>query len=77
MSEPRHWISHDPLIAAAKLVPGTKVIDLANYYCSVDRCPSVVGNVIVYRDTQGHITETYAQTLAPAIEDALRHALSH
>lgn len=65
----------DPLIVAATLVPGTTVIDLTPYYCDDDRCPSVIGNVIVYRDTRGHLTTTFARTLAPALEDGIRQAL--
>lgn len=64
----------DPLVAAADLVPGTTVIDLTPFYCTVDRCPAVIGNVIVYRDTN-HITATFAKTLATPLEDGLRRAL--
>ncbi len=65
----------DPLIAAADLVPGATLIDLTPYFCTADRCPSVIGNVIVYRDLASHLTTTYAKTLAPAIEDGVRRAL--
>lgn len=65
----------DPLIAAATLVPGTTLMDLTPYYCRGDRCPSVIGNVIVYRDVKGHVSATFARTLAPAIEDGIRRAL--
>lgn len=37
--------------------------------------PSVIGNVIVYLDTGGHFTGTYAQTLAPALEKELIRVL--
>jgi peptidoglycan/LPS O-acetylase OafA/YrhL len=68
----------DPLIAAAQLVPGTTLIDLTPYYCTADRCPSVICDVIVYRDYgdgNSHITATFATTLAGALEDGLRRAL--
>jgi peptidoglycan/LPS O-acetylase OafA/YrhL len=70
----------DPLVVAAQLVPSTTVIDLTPFYCTADRCPSVIGNVIVYRgyqqnDGNSHITGTFATTLAPAIEDGIRRAL--
>lgn len=64
----------DGLVAAAQLVPGTTVIDLTPYYCTAERCPSIIGNVIVYRDTN-HITATFAKTLAQPLEDGLRRAL--
>jgi peptidoglycan/LPS O-acetylase OafA/YrhL len=66
----------DPLIAGAATVPGATVIDLTRYYCTVDFCPSVIGNVIVYRDSEGHLTESFARSLAPAVEDGLRRALA-
>jgi peptidoglycan/LPS O-acetylase OafA/YrhL len=65
----------DPLIAAADLMPGATLIDLTPYYCTADRCPSVIGNVIVYRDTEAHLSESFARTLAPAIEKEVRRAL--
>jgi peptidoglycan/LPS O-acetylase OafA/YrhL len=65
----------ESLIAAARLVPGASVIDLTPYYCNDVRCPSVIGNVIVYRDTYGHLTATFARTLAPAVEVGIRRAL--
>ncbi len=70
------FVTSDPLISAAKLVPGVTLIDLTPYYCTADRCPSIIGNVIVYRDEAGHLTATFARTLAPAIEDGLRRALA-
>jgi peptidoglycan/LPS O-acetylase OafA/YrhL len=68
--------SSDPLVAAAQAVPGTTLIDLTRYFCNADRCPSVIGNVIVYRDLNNHLTETFAQTLGPAMEEAVQRALS-
>lgn len=58
----------------AQSIPGTTVIDLSAYYCKDDFCPSVIGNVIVYRD-QHHLTATFARTLAQPVEDGLRRAL--
>jgi peptidoglycan/LPS O-acetylase OafA/YrhL len=64
----------DALVTASKLVAGSTALDLSPYYCTADRCPSVIGNVIVYRDTN-HITATFAETLAQPLEDGLRSAL--
>jgi peptidoglycan/LPS O-acetylase OafA/YrhL len=66
----------DPLVAAAATVPGAKVIDLTQYYCTADRCPSVIGDVIVYRDNGSHVTATYFSTLAPALVDGIRRVLA-
>jgi peptidoglycan/LPS O-acetylase OafA/YrhL len=52
---------------AALQVPRAQVIDMTSLYCTPTVCSPVIGNVLVYRDT-GHITATYAATLAPYIE---------
>jgi peptidoglycan/LPS O-acetylase OafA/YrhL len=64
------------LVAATEGVPGSSVIDLTPYYCNTDWCPSVIGNVIVYRDSN-HITKTFATTLAPALEGQIRSVVSN
>jgi peptidoglycan/LPS O-acetylase OafA/YrhL len=66
----------DPLIDAVSHVRGATLIDLSPYYCVADRCPSVIGNVIVYRDAGGHLTATFARTLAPAVLEGIRRSLS-
>jgi hypothetical protein len=66
----------DSLIYAASRVPGATLIDLTPYYCTEDRCPSVIGDVIVYSDVGAHLTATYVRTLAPAIVEGVQQALS-
>lgn len=63
----------DPILDAAG--PQATVVDLRKYFCDSNRCPSVIGNVIVYRDTD-HVTATYMATLAPEVEDGIRRALA-
>lgn len=41
-------------------------LDITNAVCTTDRCPGVVGNVLVYRDAQ-HLTNLYSAMLAPEI----------
>ena len=65
----------DPLVAAARDVPGAHVVDLTDLYCAGGRCPSVIGNVVVYRDTGGHITATWARTLGPYAVERIRAAV--
>lgn len=49
---------------------GVHLIDLTDYFCPRDLCPPVIGNVLVLR--QGaHITNSYAQSLAPIISEKL------
>ncbi|WP_227394331.1 acyltransferase family protein [Jeotgalibacillus aurantiacus] len=49
--------------------------DLSEYFCTDEECPSVIGNVLIYRDNH-HITATYAKTMAPALEEKIMEALS-
>jgi hypothetical protein len=60
----------DPLRAVAARVPGVEVVDLYPYFCTDGQCPSVIGNVLVYRDN--HMTNSYARTLAPPLARMLR-----
>lgn len=48
--------------------------DLSEYFCDDENCYPVIGNVIVYRDTN-HITTAYSKTLAPALKIHLMEAL--
>jgi hypothetical protein len=57
--------------AAAARVPGVDVVDPAPRFCLRDLCPAVIGNVLVYRNS-GHVTATYAATLAPWLARRLR-----
>lgn len=61
---------YDPLPEAAARVPGVDVIDLYPYFCADGECPSVIGNVLVYRDN--HMTNSYARTLASPLARMLR-----
>ena len=55
-----------PLDQAARSVSRVEYVDLSDAFCIGDRCPSVIGNVLVYRD-KDHITATYSKTLAPRL----------
>jgi peptidoglycan/LPS O-acetylase OafA/YrhL len=52
------------IAAGAASVRGVHIIDPADRFCLPRLCPAVIGDVLVYRQT-GHITATYAATLAP------------
>ncbi|MEV0953085.1 acyltransferase family protein [Promicromonospora sp. NPDC050249] len=47
-----------------------ELVDLTDYYCDSERCPAVVGNVLVYRDGN-HVTDTYARSLQPYLAEAI------
>lgn len=71
------WLTPDPLVDAAKeLNSGSiAVADLTRYFCIGDRCPGVIGGVIVYFD-RSHLTKTYGRTLAPYLYDPILTALN-
>lgn len=48
-----------------------RFVDFTRYVCTPGSCPMIIGNVLVTRD-RGHFTETYARTLAPMMESAIR-----
>lgn len=61
------------LRAAARRMGNVEFIDLSDAICPTERCAPVIGNVLVYRQGS-HITRTYAETLAPRLEHALKQA---
>jgi peptidoglycan/LPS O-acetylase OafA/YrhL len=67
-----------PAVSPALTHPGVPEsmvqIDLTRLICPPpgDRCPAVIGNVLVYRDAS-HLTNTYILSMAPMLEDALRN----
>jgi peptidoglycan/LPS O-acetylase OafA/YrhL len=51
---------------AAVKTGGGHYADLTELFCTAERCPSIVGNTLVYRD-QGHLTFEYVRLLAPVL----------
>lgn len=60
----------DQMLAAAAL-GAVPIVNLNSMICPESRCAPIVGEVLVYRDTN-HITATYSETLAGALDDALK-----
>ena len=58
------------LETAATKASGATLIDLSAAICPWDPCPVVLNGMIVYRDAF-HLTATFAESLAPALEAAL------
>jgi peptidoglycan/LPS O-acetylase OafA/YrhL len=56
--------------AAVNLVKDTGYVDLDASVCPSDPCAPIIGNVLVYRDTD-HMTATYAATLRPILTKAI------
>ena len=75
----------DPSVCDTPRVPGSSpmtadmvpdnvgLIDLTDHVCTPDVCPAVVGNIIAYHD-HSHLSASFATTLAPALDAALREA---
>ena len=55
---------------AAAVDNGAQVLDVTNWLCSDSACPVIVGNLLVYRDSN-HITTKYAEWLTPLIDAAV------
>lgn len=57
-------------LSAAQAV-GAPTLDLTDSICPHDQCAAIVGNVLVYRDTN-HLTATYSRSLTSDLEATLR-----
>lgn len=55
---------------AAQSAGGIDVLDMTDQICPAEKCPVVIGNVFVYRDSN-HLTATYVRTIAPSLEPKL------
>ncbi len=56
-----------PTDPAMSVLVNTSFMDLTTSFCNDVSCPSVIGNVIVYKD-DNHVTATYMKTLRPIFE---------
>ena len=54
--------------------PNVRFLDIADRVCGPDRCPAVIGNVLVYLD-DNHLTASYSTSMAPLIEGDVLAAL--
>ncbi|WP_312881306.1 acyltransferase family protein [Actinomadura alba] len=64
-----------PILALRDAPVNVKFSDFTPYLCPNDRCPSVIGNVLVYWDSFGHFTATFTRTMTPLLERQVRQAL--
>lgn len=60
----------DPTAQLADPPANVTFLDLSDYFCTIDVCPAVIGNVVVYIDRH-HMTAAFASTLAPVLEQHL------
>ncbi|WP_019973278.1 acyltransferase family protein [Mycobacterium sp. 141] len=60
---------------AAVQAGGGQYANLAEFFCTADRCPVIIGNTMVFRD-DNHITTEYAQLLSPIVGGLAESALA-
>lgn len=68
-------LPENPVADIAGLPARLRQIDLTRYLCDAERCPPVIGNVMVYRDSN-HLSASYVKTLGPALEPFIRDWLA-
>ncbi len=64
----------DELVRVAHTVKGVGIVPTRDLYCTPQRCPALVGNVLVYRDAGAHVTPAYQRTVAPYLVERVRDA---
>jgi peptidoglycan/LPS O-acetylase OafA/YrhL len=69
-------LKFDPQLQSASLNPKVKLLNFDNVYCESTECLPVIGNAVVYRD-DNHLTDTFARTLAPYIEQEIKELLKN
>jgi peptidoglycan/LPS O-acetylase OafA/YrhL len=70
--DPRKW-NQEFEVRAAHRSPGSHLVSLVPEICPDGTCRPVIGNALTYRD-DSHLSATFARTLRPWIERALRRA---
>ena len=63
IATPQRWT----MVAEAVTGTAVTIVDPTPWFCTLEICPTIVGNVLVYRDA-GHITTVYSTLLAPLLE---------
>lgn len=61
---------HDPFPEAAEEA-GVSMLKTNDLFCKQGECPMQIGGFIVYRDTLGHLTDSYLQTMTPYLAERL------
>jgi peptidoglycan/LPS O-acetylase OafA/YrhL len=61
--------------AASAASANATFISTDDLYCDRERCDSVIGGVVVYRDAGSHLTATYVTTVASYLGDRIAEAL--
>lgn len=67
-------LGFDAQVESAKQVSGLQFVNFDDIFCDSQECFPIIGNAVVYRD-DNHLTDTFARTLAPAIEKHIMRAM--
>ncbi len=59
-------------VAKAARAAGASVVDPATWLCNKKGCPAIVGNILAWRDGNGHMTSTYSRWLSPVLVTMLK-----
>ena len=65
-----------PVDTAASVYPMMRLLSFDDLFCVDETCPTVIGNVVVYRDNN-HLTFAFSRSLAPALEKKLLESAPH
>lgn len=64
----------DPVAALESQPENVHFVDFSDIFCDEDVCSGVIGNTVVYRDAH-HLTEEFATSFAPLLEEEILAAL--
>jgi peptidoglycan/LPS O-acetylase OafA/YrhL len=63
-----------PWVDLPDVPPNVAFVDIADAVCDTDRCPPVIGNVLVYMD-DNHLTATYSTTMSDLLAGQVQAGL--
>ncbi|GAA1954402.1 acyltransferase family protein [Agromyces allii] len=61
-------------VRSAAEAAGARFVDFTDWFCNAERCPTVIGNHLVYGD-EHHVTATFSASMGPVVRDALLPSL--
>ena len=68
------FLADDTILDGLRAIDGLHVIDMTDALCTDDVCPTMIGNIFVYMDSN-HVDLSYASTMAPYFIEKVEEAL--
>ena len=59
-----------PFLQRKDIPPNVHYVDFTNHFCNANKCPAVIGNVLVMGDKE-HMTNLFSQTMRPYVAKAI------